>query len=114
MRPRLRDYCEIDIEAESLEAESRIVERGPLGCVDDFFPRIQDKLREFGFDPRQVTLKPQDTLTTVAGGIVKEAQRGGYDTVVLGRRGAASKGFTGRVSHHVLNALTEMAVWIVP
>ncbi|MDJ0782262.1 MAG: universal stress protein [Desulfosarcinaceae bacterium] len=114
MRPRLRDYCEIDYEAASQEAEAKIVETDPLGCVDAFFPKVQEKLREFGFDPDRATFKPLDTLTTVAGGIVKEAQSGDYDTVILGRRGADSQGFTGRVSHHVLNALAEKAVWIVP
>lgn len=114
MRPRLRDYCEIDIDAASAEAETRIIETDASGCVDAFFPRVEAKLKEFGFDPGQVSFKKMDTLTTIAGGIVKEAQKGDYDTIVLGRRGADTPGFTGRVSHHVLNALTDKAVWIIP
>ncbi|MEJ2639870.1 MAG: universal stress protein [Desulfosarcinaceae bacterium] len=114
MRPRLRDFCEIDIEAISTAAETQIVKTGRLGCVDDFFPLVQAKLGEFGFAPDQVRFETRDTLTTVAGGIVKEVKKGGYDTIVLGRRGGPSQAFTGRVSHHVLNALADKAVWIVP
>jgi hypothetical protein len=114
MRPRLRDFCEIDIEAISTAAETQIVKTGRLGCVDDFFPLVQAKLGEFGFAPDQVRFETRDTLTTVAGGIVKEVKKGGYDTIVLGRRGGQAQSFTGRVSHHVLNELTDKAVWIVP
>lgn len=114
MRPRLRDFCEIDIDADSTEAETQIIETDAQGCVDAFFPKVEAKLREFGFDPDRVVFKTLDTLTTIAGGIVKEAQKGDYDTIVLGRRGAETQGFTGRVSHHALNSLTDRAVWIVP
>jgi nucleotide-binding universal stress UspA family protein len=114
MRPRLRDYCEIDIDAVDPEVEARIVATDPLGCVADFFPKVQAKLAAFGFDPERLAFKTLDTLTSVAGGIVKEVQKGDYDTIVLGRSGSDSKGFTGRVCHHVLNSVTDRAIWVVP
>lgn len=114
MRPRLRDYCEIDIDAASAEAETRIIQTDASGCVEAFYPKVEAKLKAFGFDMDRVAFKKLDTLTTIAGGIVKEAQKGDFDTIVLGRRGADSQGFTGRVSHHVLNSLTDKAVWIIP
>jgi hypothetical protein len=82
--------------------------------VADFFPNVQAKLKEFGFEPERVAFKPLDTLTSVAGGIVKEVQKGDYDTIVLGRRGGGAQAFTGRVCHHVLNAVADRAIWIVP
>jgi nucleotide-binding universal stress UspA family protein len=114
MRPRLRDYCEIEIGDVDPETEARMVARDPVGCVANFYPKVQAKLKTFGFDPDHVTFKALDTLTSVAGGIVKEAEKGDYDTIVLGRRGGEARGFTGRVSHHVLNSVDDRAIWIVP
>ena len=85
-----------------------------LALKERRYREVQAKLGEFGFAPDQVRFETRDTLTTVAGGIVKEVKKGGYDTIVLGRRGGQPQAFTGRVSHHVLNELADKAVWIVP
>ena len=50
-----------------------------------------------------------------AGTIVDEARRGGFGTIVVGRRGLTKveEFFMGRVSNKVLQMAREMAVWIV-
>jgi len=50
-----------------------------------------------------------------AGTIVEQARRGGFDTVVVGRRGLSrvEEFFMGRVGDKVLQLARDMAVWVV-
>jgi nucleotide-binding universal stress UspA family protein len=50
-----------------------------------------------------------------AGTIVDEARRGGYGTIVVGRKGLTrvEEFFMGRVSNKILQLATDMAVWVV-
>ncbi|MGW8323578.1 MAG: universal stress protein, partial [Thermodesulfobacteriota bacterium] len=51
-----------------------------------------------------------------AGTIVDQARRGGYGTIVVGRKGVTKveEFFMGRVSSKVLQLAKNMAVWVVP
>ncbi len=51
-----------------------------------------------------------------AGTIVDQARRGGYGTIVVGRKGVTrvEEFFLGRVSSKVLQLAKDMAVWVVP
>jgi len=45
---------------------------------------------------------------------VVEAAAGGFDTVVLGKKGGNGRFFTGSVTHYVLNKISNRALWIIP
>ncbi len=45
--------------------------------------------------------------------ILDEAKKGKYGTVVIGRRGVDRAFFMGSVSRHVLDKISERAVWVV-
>ena len=48
--------------------------------------------------------------------ILMEARKGGYGTIVLGRRGISKvrEFLMGRVTNKVLNGAEGLAVWVVP
>jgi len=50
-----------------------------------------------------------------AGAIVEEAERGGYDTIVVGRRGISKvqEFFMGRVSNKVIQLAKDKTIWVV-
>ncbi len=76
--------------------------------------QARDQLVSAGFDKEKIEIKTQVKKEGVARDIVKEA-RGGYDLVVLGRRGLTGfkEFFLGSISHKVLNLAKDISVLIV-
>ena len=68
-----------------------------------------------GFDEEAISSKTVTGARSRAGAIVKEAEKGGWGTVVLGRRGLSRiKGyFIGSVSNKVVYAGRKDTVWII-
>ena len=58
---------------------------------------------------------PNEPLRTKSDAIVKEANEGGYGTIVVGRRGLSRvrEFFIGRVSMKVIQLARKHAVWVV-
>ena len=54
-------------------------------------------------------------VSSRAGAIVEEAQRGGFDTIVVGRRGISKvqEFFMGRVSNKVIQLAKDKTIWVV-
>jgi len=68
-----------------------------------------------GFLPKNVKVKIRKKKKGIAQDIMKEARDGGYDTIVMGRRGLSGiKEFLmGSVSNKVVHAADGMAVIVV-
>ncbi len=68
-----------------------------------------------GFDPQHISTKTVTGVISRAGAIVNMASRGGWGTIVVGRRGLSSVSdfFMGRVSNKVVHAGRKETVWIV-
>lgn len=79
------------------------------------FETARARLQKVGFDPKQVNQKIIKGADKPAGTIMEEAQQGGYDTIVLGRRGLSrmQEFFMGRVSNKVIDLAKDRAVWVV-
>lgn len=114
VRPRLRDFCEIDLDAKKTRELERALDRGDTRCIDDFFAKACQKFSEFGIDESSLQIKTASGLFNPGAEIVKEIYAEGYDTVIMGRRGISPSFFTGSVTHFVVNKATERAIWIVP
>ena len=79
---------------------------------DDPWDRLRAIKGEMKHTPIQMLLRGQSR----AGTIVDQARRGGYGTIVVGRKGVTrvEEFFMGRVSSKVLQLAKDMAVWVVP
>jgi nucleotide-binding universal stress UspA family protein len=97
---------------------TRWIERCREWVQMDIFDRARKVFRDWGVSDEVVTIRTKvnaEAQTDVASSIIREAKDGGYDAVVLGRRGAsARRGFLfGSISSKVIHHLDHCAVWIV-
>jgi nucleotide-binding universal stress UspA family protein len=72
-------------------------------------------LQEAGIAPRQIKRKIVMKSADIARSVLSEAQKGGYETIVMGRRGIskAQEFFMGSVSNKVLQQAGDKTIWIV-
>ncbi len=80
-----------------------------------FMEKAKKVLVEAGFPSKSVTVKIRKKKSGIARDILKEAQKGKYTTVVLGRRGlsAVKEFFFGSVSHKVVQLAKKVSVIVV-
>ncbi|MGA8019385.1 MAG: universal stress protein [Desulfobacterales bacterium] len=114
VRPKLKDYCEVDFEATQAEALEELIRKGDKVCIDNFYTVALKKLKEFGIREDRIQTKTVTGLANIGAAILKEVQTGNYDTVVMGRSGVNKSFFTGSVTNTVLNKISKGAVWLVP
>jgi nucleotide-binding universal stress UspA family protein len=83
--------------------------------MESVFERASSHLEAAGFNRNQIDLKTVTGAQSRAAVIITEALKGGYGTIVVGRRGLTNvEEFTmGRVSNKVIHMAREMAVWVV-
>jgi nucleotide-binding universal stress UspA family protein len=88
--------------------------RKERGAESPILLKLREVLEQTGFPPSRVTLKfgHEDD---VARNILEEVREGRYETIVLGRHGAAGqrRWFGGGVTEQVLRDASGLAVWIV-
>ncbi len=72
-------------------------------------------LRSAGFTDDTVEVKIQNKLVGIARDIIAEAEKGKYNTVVVGRRGlSATAAFVlGSVSNKIVQNIKGCTVWVV-
>jgi nucleotide-binding universal stress UspA family protein len=77
--------------------------------------KAKDLLIEAGFKENQVTVKVQNKKKGIARDIIAEAESGGFDTIVVGRRGISGiKQFMlGGVSHKIISGTKSMSIILV-
>ncbi|UCD87549.1 MAG: universal stress protein [Desulfobacterales bacterium] len=80
-----------------------------------FMEKAKKVLVEAGYPSKNVTIKIRKKKTGIARDILKEAQRGKYTTVVIGRRGLSSvKQFLfGSISNKVVQLAKDVSVIVV-
>lgn len=83
--------------------------------VQTFINQAKEALIMAGFSPENVKLKIRKKEKGIAQDIMKEARDGGYDSIVVGRRGLSGlkEFFMGSVSNKVVHSAGDMAVIVV-
>jgi len=114
VRPKLKDFCEVDFEATRAETLEDLILKGDKACIDNFYDVALKKLNEFDIGEDRIQTRTVTGLANIGAAILKEVQSGSYDTVVMGRSGINKSFFTGSVTNTVLNKISKGAVWLVP
>jgi hypothetical protein len=91
-----------------------MVASGDARCIENFYGKMRHKLAEFDIGEDRIEIKTRSGLGSVGGMIYKEISDGGYDTVVMGRRGIDRSYFMGSVTQYLLGKIGNRALWIVP
>jgi len=91
------------------------LEENGITAPDPIFKKAIDILTAAGFDRQAIRTKSITGVLSRAGAIVSTAEKGGWGTIVVGRRGLSSVKdfFIGRVSNKVVYAGRKDTVWIV-
>lgn len=84
-------------------------------AIEPAFEAAEKRLVAAGLATNKVSHKVVTGVGSRAGAVVAEAQQGGFDTIVVGRRGLSrvQEFFMGRVSNKVIQMARKMAVWVV-
>jgi nucleotide-binding universal stress UspA family protein len=109
---------ERQLDAQLHEKLTRWIQRCRKGVREDVFARAQKLFQERGVADDVVTVHTKvcgEAQADVASCIIREAREGGYDAVVLGRRGASARSefIFGSISSRVIHHLEGCAVWLV-
>jgi nucleotide-binding universal stress UspA family protein len=80
-----------------------------------FLDECENMLLEAGLSPNSIKKKICIRCSDIGKAILNEAQKGGYGTIVMGRRGIskAKEFFLGSVSNSILQQARDLAVWII-
>jgi nucleotide-binding universal stress UspA family protein len=83
--------------------------------VARLFQDVKDRLTASGFESEKISEKIRAGVHSRSEAIVKEAEDGGYGTIVVGRRGLSKVDafFMGRVGHEVVYGGKNFTVWVV-
>jgi nucleotide-binding universal stress UspA family protein len=83
--------------------------------MESVFETASSHLKEAGFNRNQISAKTVIEVHSRSAAIITEALKGGYGTIVVGRRGLTDveEFVMGRVSNKVIHMAREMAVWVV-
>lgn len=110
---RARDSCEVDFSEDPDETLEDIVVKGDNACIDSFYAHALQKFKNSGLSGDRI-----ETITVKGGNtgklVLDHADKGGYSTVVIGRRGIEKAFFMGRVSRYIINRASDRAIWLVP
>ena len=96
------------------EVEARLT-RQAAELMDPVFARARKRLEAAGLPPENLSQKLVTNTPSRAYALVDEAVRGGYGTIVVGRRGISrtEQFLLGRVSNKVISYAKTAAVWVV-
>ncbi len=77
--------------------------------------KAKNILTEAGIPKKNVSMKAERRKIGIARDILKEAEIGGYDTIVVGRRGlsAAKRFLFGSISHKIVHSAKNRTIWVV-
>ena len=78
-----------------------------------FWDTAMTHLQESGFPGNRIEKVTVPRRGKISKMILDQVEAGGYDTVVMGRRGSGNAFFFGSVSHYVMERLTDSAFWLV-
>lgn len=96
---------------ESLEKELEEAGKG----IEPVFAEATKRLLRAGLAPARINEKLVKGMGNPAGAIMEEAERGGYDTILVGRRGLSKvqEFFIGRVSNKIIQLAKDKTVWVI-
>jgi nucleotide-binding universal stress UspA family protein len=83
--------------------------------MESVFEEATSRLEKAGFGRNQIATRMATGVLSRAGAIIQDALKGGYGTIVVGRRGLSyvEEFSMGRVSNKIIHMAQKLAVWVV-
>ena len=91
------------------------IEDAKMSAMEGFMEEAKKDLVKAGFSAKNILIKIHKKKAGIARDIIKEAQTGKYDTLVIGRRGLTGiKQFvSGSISHKVIENIKNITITLV-
>ncbi len=104
----------VDVDKELVEKIQKELDDA-AGMLQPAFEEARRRFLDAGLAPDDVDQRVVTGVASRGGAIVEEAEKGDYDTIVIGRRGLSKvqEFFMGRVSNKVVQLAKEKTVWVV-
>lgn len=112
--PRLADFCAIDFADKDATALEEVIQAGDKACIDRFYAHALKKLADAGIAERQIHIDVRKGGFNVGKAVLEAYRKGGFGTLIIGRRGMNKKFFTGSVSRYLVGQFSGGALWVVP
>ena len=112
--PHLADFCPIDFTQNDTSALEAVIEQGDRACIDRFYAHALKKLADAGISDRQIRIDVHKGGFKVGKAVLDAYRKGGFGTLIVGRRGMDRKYFAGSVSRYLVNQFSGGALWVVP
>ncbi len=112
--PKFRPFISREVSATFEDVET-VISAYSEKQIENLLSKVHNIFREAGFNPKSIEIKIKKGSTGVARDIFAEYEKGGYGTLVTGRRGIGGweAVFPGSVSSGLLHTHTKGALWIV-
>lgn len=112
--PKFRPFISREVSATFEDVETIIASYSEKQ-IKNLLSEVNNIFRDAGFNPKAVEIKIKKGSTGVTQDILAEYEKGGYGTLVTGRRGIGGweAVFPGSVSNRLLHTHTKGALWIV-
>ncbi|MBC2713385.1 MAG: universal stress protein [Desulfosarcina sp.] len=114
VQPTLGDCCTIDFDKRLEKEMASVVLNADQHCIDGFYANALEIFKKTGIEEKRIHVKVVKNRLMTGRTILEEARKGAFGTVVVGHRGMSKSRFMGSVSHHVIQHVKDMAVWMVP
>jgi nucleotide-binding universal stress UspA family protein len=111
--PYLRHYYSLDVEKEYPNLQE-ILHGEDEQRMDKFYKEAKKRLKGAGLRESQIEIKTNRRSHDISTAVLEEARRGGYSTIVVGRRGERDAFFTGRIAMRLVQKVTEQTLWVLP
>ncbi len=112
--PRLADFGPIDFSDTDTSQLEAIIRESDSAHIDRFYARALQKLADAGIEERQIRVDVKKGGLKVGKAVLEAYHKGGFGTLVVGRRGADRRYFSGSVSRYLVNRFSGGALWVVP
>ncbi|MDY6932763.1 MAG: universal stress protein [Spirochaetota bacterium] len=83
--------------------------------IKDFMEKAKKKIMKTGISSDNLVIKVENQTENVENHIIREATNGGYDTIILGKKGSSKLNdiILGSISHKILQLAKDIAVTII-
>jgi len=113
VRPTLKAVCPIVDDDDQTDDLSSAADAGDRRCMDGFLHRALERLAEDGIGEDRVDVVTVEKTLNIGKAVLEKAAKGNFGTVVVGRRGLTRTFFSGSVSSHLIDRLSDRALWVV-
>ena len=112
--PRIGDVCEVDTDTlETADLEEAMLISNEK-CITDFSAVSRGILKSAGFSDDQIVFRSEKHMFSPGKAIIDIVKKENFGTIVVGKSSAAETSHVGRVAGHIVQKISDRAVWIIP